>query len=180
MKKNNKRKLAVIIQLTSMNTGQSYIGCTSQRIEHWMANLVNDARRRVNRQSRVQKAIRKEGIEAFKREILDSDRDYRFARDQLLPMYIDLENTYKEGLNTCKGGFGIPGYKATDAQKAGLSRRQIIRFANGDICSNRGLHWVTNGFTNKMVSAKELVKGLAKGWKLGWTRRAKIFQKGAK
>jgi hypothetical protein len=173
----NKKKISKIIKLTSRNTGLSYIGVTCQSIQNWLANIVFEARDRVRPNSKLQRAIRKEGIESFTKEILDSDLDHRFARDQLLPMYISVEDTYITGLNTLKGGLGIPGFKAPKSFCDVVSRRAKARAALGILPSNKGTHWITNGWTNRMATAKELVEGLPKGWKLGMTQRSKLFKK---
>lgn len=173
-----KKKIAKIVKLTSRNTGLSYIGVTNQPIENWIRNIVSGAKSYSLKNSKFQKALRKEGIQSFKKTILDHDPDYRFAKDQLLPMYISAEDTYNSGLNTLKGGTGTPGYKHANDQREFLSRRQKLRIRAGlPICSNKGRHFITNGWQNKMVTPSELVKGLPKGWKLGFKKRANVFRK---
>ena len=158
-----------IYMLTCRLIGQSYIGCSRKLYHSLMALNVHSYDQ--SQTTVLNRTILQYGLSSFDLTILDADVDEKYARKTLLPSYISLHNTFRNGLNETHGGRGPVGYTMPSQAKK-LLRLNALRQKYTPPVST-GTKWINNGVINKrLLKDQELPAGFALGRVLPLQRKA--------
>ena len=123
-----------LIYMRTSPSGKSYIGQTTKtEEERWKEHCYEAESRKINYNSKLNKAIRKYGGNTFSVTILEecNDKDLN-NREQY---WIDYYDTYINGYNSTLGGEGSLKYSDTEILslwKQGLNQREIAENLNYD------------------------------------------------
>ena len=113
-----------IIYLLRFPNDKLYIGATTKKIEERFNDHINASK---NSNTKFHREIQKYGSHVIEGEILDHFNNLKEA-DFLEKEYIREYNTVSNGLNTSRGGQGVPGYIFNEDDKETISKSQKRRF----------------------------------------------------
>lgn len=147
-----KQKISGIYLWTNMSNNKKYVGCSIHIYKRWGDHiaLMNNGFIR-----KFYNALRKYGIDNFKKEILEILPPDKHILKEREDYYIDLYDSTKNGYNIEKGYNTIsehPDYKRIIKQ---ISDKAKLR------------KWINNGVKNMTICPESLEEFLDNGWKLG-------------